>query len=242
MGQENKYDRIVLKLSGAMFAARGGRGISSGVVDKLATDIKLVKNETGVQLAIVVGARNVYPGHEGHIPEFEDPTQIHFIGMMATIVNTLVLQGKLENLEMKTIGLSALYVEGALEHYERRQAINYLEEDYTLVLAAGTGHPRLSTDMAAALRAAELAAGLLVKASKVKGVYDDDPKSNPRAKFLKETSTSQMLDKALQIIDPSALAFCRTNNKPIVVFNGGNFHELSRIIRGEKVGTLITPD
>lgn len=233
-----KYKRVLLKLSGESFCKPGGFGIDGNELQSLAKRI-LEICKLGPQTAIVVGAGNFIRGKN-----FSESTTIprntaDYMGMLSTIINGCALQENLEKLGQPTRVLSAIEVAAICEPFIRRRALHHLERGRIAILAGGTGNPFFTTDTCAALRASELEAELLIKATKVEGVYSDDPEKNPKAKLFEKLSYDEFLSKNLKIMDHSAISLCRENNIPIVVLNIFKKGNITKAIRGHQVGTLI---
>jgi uridylate kinase len=235
----SKYKRVLLKLSGESFCKPGGFGIDGQALASIAERVAEI-TKLGPQVAIVVGAGNFLRGEN-----FSQTSQIprntaDYMGMLATIINACALQETIEKLGQDTRVLSAIDVPAMCESFIRRRAIHHLELGRIAILAGGTGNPFFTTDTCAALRASELEVDLLIKATKVKGVYDDDPKKNPNAKLFEELSYDQVLSQNLRIMDHSAISLCRENNIPIIVLNIFEKGCLAKALSGEKVGTKIS--
>jgi len=237
-----KYGRVLLKLSGEAFAGRGGErkgGIDREAVGFIADEVASVVRETGVQIAIVVGGGNILRGARAEDIGVSRVTG-DFMGMLATMINALALQAHLEERGLTTRLMTAMAANQVAEPYIRRRAIRHLEKGRVVILAGGTGNPFFSTDTAAALRAAELAADALLKGTGVDGVYTSDPKIDPSARFLPELDYKMFLDQGLGVMDATAVQLARERKLPIIVFNIWEQAALVRIIRGEKLGSLIT--
>jgi len=236
---KSKYKRVLLKLSGESFCGPGEFGIDGPALQSLAERI-LEIYKLGPQVAIVVGAGNFIRGETfskaSHIPR----NTADYMGMLATIINSCALQETLEKLGQPTRVLSAIEVAAMCEPFIRRRALNHLELGRIAILAAGTGNPFFTTDTCAALRAAELDADLLIKATKVDGVYSDDPEKIPDANLFEKLSYNDLINKNLRIMDHSAISLCRENNIPIIVLNIFKKGNIAKAICGEKVGTLIS--
>lgn len=235
---KSKYNRVLLKLSGESFCGPGKFGIDGSSLESLANRIsELCK--LGPQVAVVVGAGNFIRGESfsqaSHIPR----NTADYMGMLATIINACALQETLEKSGQPTRVLSAIEVAAMCEPFIRRRAIRHLELGRVAILAAGTGNPFFTTDTCAALRAAELDADLLIKATKVDGVYSDDPEKNPEAKLFEKISYDDLINKNLRILDHSAVSLSRDNNIPIIVLNIFKKGNMTKAICGEQVGTLI---
>jgi uridylate kinase len=237
MGQ-CKYNRILLKLSGESFCQPGQSGIDGEALKSLAERIAEIC-KLGPQVAVVVGAGNILRGETfsktSHIPR----NTADYMGMLATIINACALQETLEKLGQPTRVLSAIEVAAICEPFIRRRALHHLECGRVTILAGGTGNPFFTTDTCAALRASELEVNLLIKATKVEGVYSDDPRKNPQATLFKELSYNDVLQQGLRIMDHAAVSLCQDNNIPIVVLNIFKKGNISKAICGQQVGTLI---
>ncbi len=238
MGQI-KYKRVLLKLSGESFCKPGGFGIDGEALESIAGRIAQIC-KLGPQVAIVVGGGNFLRGHtfskKSHIPR----NTADYMGMLATVINACALQETLERLDQPTRVLSAIEVAAICEPFIRRRCISHLDRGRVVILAGGTGNPFFSTDTCAALRAAELDAEIIIKATKVDGVYTDDPMENPQAKLIKELSYNEVLQQGLRIIDPAAISLCSENNIPIVVLNIFKKGNITKSLYGENVGTVIS--
>jgi len=235
---ESKYNRILLKLSGQSFCKPGEFGIDGPALESIAERISQIC-KLGPQVAVVVGAGNFLRGESfsqvSHIPR----NTADYMGMLATIINACALQETLERLGQPTRVRSAIEVPAMCEHFIRRRALRHLECGRVAILAGGTGNPFFTTDTCAALRASELDAGLLIKATKVQGVYSDDPEKNPDAELFQHLSYDQVLEKKLRIMDHSAITLCRDNNIPIIVLNIFEKGNMTKAICGQPVGTKI---
>jgi len=235
---ESKYKRILLKLSGQSFCKPGEFGIDGSALKSIAERIADIC-KLGPQVAVVVGAGNFLRGDAfskiAHIPR----NTADYMGMLATIINGCALQETLEKLGQPTRVLSAIEVAAMCEPFIRRRALRHLERGRVAILAGGTGNPFFTTDTCAALRASELDADLLIKATKVDGVYSDDPERNPNAEFLAKLSYKEVLTKNLRIMDHSAISLCRDNKIPIIVLNIFKKGNITKAICEEQVGTLI---
>lgn len=234
----SKYKRVLLKLSGESFCKPGGFGIDGQALASIAERIAEI-TKMGLQVAVVVGAGNFLRGEH-----FSQASQIprntaDYMGMLTTIINACALQETLEKLGQETRVLSAIDVPALCETFIRRRAIRHLERGRIIILAGGTGNPFFTTDTCAALRASELDVELLIKATKVKGVYNDDPKKNPNAVLFEELSYDQVLSQNLRIMDHSAISLCRDNKIPIIVLNIFEKGDIAKALSGEKVGTKI---
>ena len=234
----SKYNRILLKLSGQSFCKPGEFGIDGPALESIAERISQIC-KLGPQIAVVVGAGNFLRGENfsqvSHIPR----NTADYMGMLATIINACALQETLEKLGQPTRVLSAIEVPAMCETFIRRRALRHLERGRVAILAGGTGNPFFTTDTCAALRSSELDVDLLIKATKVQGVYSDDPEKNPDAQFFEQLSYDQVLEKKLRIMDHSAITLCRDNNIPIIVLNIFEKGDITKAICGEPVGTKI---
>ena len=232
-----KYHRILLKLGGEALAGPGGYGISPEQADFVANKVKAVK-DLGVEVALVIGGGNLWRGRAGLQHGMERATA-DYIGMIGTVMNALALQDALERMGIVTRALSAIEMRAVAEPYIRRRAIRHLEKGRVVIFAGGTGNPYFTTDTAGALRAMEIDADVLVKATKVDGVYDDDPQKNPDARKFDYLSYIEALNRQLKVLDATAISLCMDNSLPILVLNLWQADDLIRAIMGETVGTTI---
>lgn len=237
MSEEYKYKRVLLKLSGEALAGDVGYGIDPKVVEDLAIQLKEIV-EDGVELAIVVGGGNIFRGLAASATGM-DRSQADYIGMLATIMNALALQDAFERHNIYTRVQSAINMQEVSEPYIRRRAIRHLEKGRVVILAAGTGNPYFTTDTTAALRACELDAECLLKATKVDGVYDSDPNTNPDAQKFDVISYMEVLNRGLEVMDSTATSLCMDNNLPMIVFDLMVPGNIARALRGENVGTTV---
>ncbi len=237
MNQDYAYKRVLLKLSGEALAGGQGYGIDPKVVDDLAEQIAEIVND-GVQLAVVVGGGNIFRGLAGSA-EGMDRAQADYIGMLATVMNALALQDAFERHGVFSRVQSAINMQEVSEPYIRRRAIRHLEKGRVVILAAGTGNPYFTTDTTAALRACELDVDCLMKATKVDGVYDSDPKTNPQAERFDDISYMEILSRGLHVMDSTATSLCMDNEIPMIVFDLTQRGNISKALRGEDVGTVI---
>ncbi len=237
---KGKWDRVVLKVSGEAFAGDEGHGIDGHVVQEIARQIVKVRSEFDVELAVVVGGGNIWRGMVG-TGSGMDRAQADYMGMLATVINGLALQDTLEQLGQPTRVQTAIHMSQVAEPYIRRRAIRHLEKGRVVIFAAGTGNPFFTTDTTAALRAVEIEAGALLKGthSGIQGVYDDDPRANPKAKLLTEVSYIDVLQKGLKVMDSTAISLCMDNELPIVVFDLMGDGNVGSILAGEAVGTVV---
>jgi uridylate kinase len=233
-----KFRRILLKLSGESLASSNGFGIDPEQAEAIAERVKAV-HKMDVEVAIVIGAGNLWRGKQG-IDRGMDRATADYMGMLATVMNAMALMDALERTGVYTRVQSAIEMRAVAEPYIRRRAIRHLEKGRVVIFGAGTGNPFFSTDTAAALRAVEIDAGVLIKATKVDGVYDADPKKNPDAKKFDTLSHIDILNRRLEVMDSTAISLCMDNNLPILIVNLWDPSVLERALRGEKVGTLVT--
>lgn len=239
MAGEYKYKRVLLKLSGEFLAGDLGYGIDPKVVEDLALQIKELKSvEDDIQLAIVIGGGNIFRGLSASA-EGMDRSQADYIGMLATVMNALALQDAFERHGLYTRVQSAIGMQEVSEPYIRRRAIRHLEKGRIIILAAGTGNPYFTTDTTAALRACELDADCLMKATRVDGVYDSDPETNPNAKKFDTISYMEVLSQGLHVMDSTATSLCMDNHLPMIVFDLTVSGNIKRALRGENVGTTV---
>lgn len=237
MSNEYKYNRVLLKLSGEALAGDLGYGIDPKVVDDLAEQIADIVRD-GVQLAVVVGGGNIFRGVSG-ATEGMDRAQADYIGMLATVMNALALQDSFERHGVFSRVQSAINMQEVSEPYIRRRAIRHMEKGRVVILAAGTGNPYFTTDTTAALRACELDVDCLMKATKVDGVYDSDPKTNPNAQRFDNISYMEVLNRGLHVMDSTATSLCMDNHVPMIVFDLTEKGNISRALKGENVGTTV---
>ena len=236
--EQPKYSRILLKLSGEALGGQSGIGISPEAVQDMAQQIREVR-ELGVQVVLVVGGGNIFRGLSGSERGIERATG-DYMGMLATVINALALQDALEKLGVATRVQSAITMAQVAETFIRRRAVRHLEKGRVVIFGGGTGNPYFSTDTAAALRANEIGAEVVLKATKVDGIYDSDPKKNPNAKRYAQITYSEALQKQLKVMDSTAFSLCMDNKMPIIVFDFFRPHNLRRVVMGEKLGTLVT--
>jgi uridylate kinase len=233
------FKRVLLKLSGEALMGSLEYGTDPAQIERIANQVKEVRGND-VDVAIVVGAGNIYRGLEG-AAEGMDRATADYMGMLATVLNALTLQDALENVECDTRVMSAMAVTEVAEPYIRRRAIRHLEKGRVVIFAAGTGNPFFTTDTAAALRALEIhAEAILMAKNGVEGVYDADPREQPEADFLPEISHREAIERGLRVMDSTALSLCMDNDLPIYVFNMADERNIDRIVRGERVGTLVS--
>ena len=233
-----KYKRILLKLSGEAFLGKEPHGIDSSVCAHLARQIKDVR-KLGVEIAMVVGGGNIFRGAPRSKEFVMERTVADYMGMLATIINGLALQNALENQGVATRVMTAIQIHQVAEPYIRRRAIRHLEKKRVVILVAGTGSPFFTTDTAASLRSAEIDVDVLLKGTKVDGVYSADPMKYKNAKFFKSLNYKDVINKDLKIMDSTAITLCMENKLPIIVFNFMKKGNLKNVVLGKKVGTLI---
>lgn len=232
------FKRVLLKLSGEALAAGQGFGVDPVRVHEIAAEIKEV-NDLGVQIAIVVGGGNFFRGVAEQARDMDRVSADH-MGMLATVINALALQDALEKQGVYTRVMSAIEMNQVAEPFIRRRAIRHLEKNRLVIFAAGTGNPYFSTDSAASLRAMEIKADAILKATKVDGIYDADPMVVKDAKMFDQISYLEILKRGLKVMDATAISLCRDNNLPIVIFNLNKHGNIRRVITGEKVGSLVS--
>jgi uridylate kinase len=232
-----KYDRVLLKLSGEALMGDQSYGIDQKVVDTIAQEIKAALN-LGVEVAVVIGGGNIFRGLEASAKGMERASA-DYMGMLATVLNALALQNALERSGVMTRVQSAIEMRELAEPYIRRRAIRHLEKKRVVIFAAGTGNPYFTTDTAAALRAIEIGARIILKATKVNGVYSDDPMKNPKAKKFDSLTYIDLLRKGLKVMDATAISLCMDNKLPIIIFNLRQKGNIKKALRGEKIGTII---
>ncbi|MFZ5878753.1 MAG: UMP kinase [Chloroflexota bacterium] len=237
---ELKYKRILLKLSGEALSGPAGYGIDVTEAESIASRIKEI-HEMGVQVAAVIGAGNLWRGKQG-LDRGMDRATADYMGMLGTVMNALTLMDALERQGVMTRVQSAIEMRAVAEPYIRRRAIRHLEKNRVVIFSAGTGNPFFSTDTAAALRGTEMDVDVLIKATKVDGVYDSDPKKNPNAIKFDELSYIEVLNRRLEVMDSTAITLCMENNLPILVLNLWDSQALMQALRGEKSGTLVHGD
>jgi uridylate kinase len=233
-----KYKRVLLKLSGESLAEPGGYGIAPAQAKRIAELVKKVR-ETGVDVAIVIGAGNLWRGATGENTGMDRATA-DYMGMLATMMNALALMDALEQIDVTTRVMSAIEMRTVAEPYIRRRAIRHLEKGRVVIFGGGTGNPYFSTDTAAALRATEIGADVVIKATKVDGVYDRDPKIYADAVRFERLTHIETLSQRLNVMDSTAISLCMDNEMPILVLNLWEPGALMAALRGERVGTLVT--
>ncbi|MBK7114721.1 MAG: UMP kinase [Proteobacteria bacterium] len=234
------FNRILVKLSGEALMGSGDYGIEPAMLKRVAAELVEVSG-MGVQVAVVLGGGNIFRG-AGLARTGMDRVTADQMGMLATVINSLAMQDAVEALGARARVMSAIRINEVAEDYVRRRAVRHLEKGRIVIFAAGTGNPFFTTDSAASLRAIEIGADLLLKATKVNGVYSDDPMKNPAASRYEKLTFDRVLDDRLGVMDATAIVLCRDNRVPLRVFNLNNPGDLLRVVRGENVGTLVTND
>ena len=232
------FQRILLKISGEALAAHQGFGVDSAKIHSIAAELREV-HELGVQLALVVGGGNFFRGVSAHAKDMDRVAADH-MGMLATVINALAMQDALEKQNVMTRVMSAIEMNQVAEPFIRRRAIRHLEKDRVVIFAAGTGNPYFSTDTAAALRAMEIKADVIMKATGVDGIYDADPKLVANAKMFDQISYMDILKNGLKVMDSTAISLCKDNNLPIIIFNLHTHGNIKRAVTGEKIGSLVS--
>jgi len=235
---KTRYTRILVKLSGEALLGASDYGIDPAVLKRIAGELQDII-QMGVQVAVVVGGGNIFRG-AGLARAGMDRVAADHMGMLATVMNSLAMQDALEGLGMYARVMSAIRINEVCEDYIRRRAVRHLEKGRVVIFAAGTGNPFFTTDTAAALRAIEINADVLLKATKVNGVFSDDPMRNPAAVHYPKLTFDKVLSDKLNVMDATAIVMCRDNHLPLRLFNLNNSGDLTRIVRGEDVGTTVT--
>lgn len=233
-----KYRRILLKISGEILAGEQAYGIQPLVLENLAGELADV-SDRGVEVALVIGGGNIFRGIAASAKGMERASA-DYMGMLATVLNALALQNALERTGVATRVQSAIEMRQLAEGYIRRRAIRHLEKKRVVIFAGGTGNPYFSTDTAAALRAMEIGAEVIMKGTKVNGIFEADPVTNPKAKMFAELPFLSILNKNLKVMDSTAITLCMDNNLPLIVFNLKERGNLARIVQGDRIGTLVT--
>lgn len=232
-----KYGRVLLKLSGEVLMGQRSYGIDATTVDYMASEIKGI-HKLGIEVAVVIGGGNIFRGVEGSVKGMERATA-DYMGMLATVINALALQNALEKAGVPTRVQSAIEMRELAEPYIRRRAVRHLEKGRVVIFAAGTGNPYFTTDTAASLRAMEIGAEIILKATKVDGVYSADPFKYPDAKKFKKISYMDVLKKGLNVMDSTAISLCMDNALPIMVFNVRKKGNIKRVMEGKNIGTIV---
>ncbi|RME40130.1 MAG: UMP kinase [Planctomycetota bacterium] len=235
---ETRYRRVLLKISGESLCAPGAQGIDGGELERLTAELKKVV-DLGVQVAVVVGGGNLVRGHLIAKDSPIEETTGHYMGMLATVINALAVQDTLESMGVATRVQSALTVASVCEPFIRRRAIRHLEKGRVVIFAGGTGNPFVTTDTGAALRAAEIRAEVLMKATKVDGVYTADPEQDPSAERLEHVTYNEVIDQRLKVMDVSAVDLCQRAGIPIIVLDMKKPGNMSAVVQGHGTGTLI---
>ncbi len=234
---KTRYKRVLLKLSGEALAGDKAFGISPDVIERIANEVKVV-HELGVEIAIVLGGGNIFRGIAGTAQGMDRSTS-DYMGMLATVINSLALQDCLEKLGVYTRVMSAIEMHQLCEQYIRRRAVRHLEKSRVVIFAAGTGNPFFTTDTAASLRAMEVGAEVIMKATKVDGVFDADPMKVPGAKMYKSLDYIDVLKDNLKVMDSTAISLCMDHDLPILVFNLNTEGNFKRVVLGEEIGTFV---
>lgn len=234
------YQRILLKLSGESLAGESSCGMDPARLQQFASEIRDVCH-AGVQVAVVIGGGNIFRGLKGSLQGFDRQTG-DYMGMLATMINSLALQSALEGMNVKVKLMSAIDVPKLAEPANGLQAIKYLTEGFVVIFSGGTGNPYFTTDTASALRAVEIHANAMLKGTRVDGVYSDDPEKNPQAEKFDRITFREAYEKGLKIMDLTAFTLCEENNIPVVVFNMNRQGNLTRLLSGEKLGTIVSPE
>ena len=239
MADDLKYRRVLLKLSGEALAGDRGFGIEPSVVDRLTDEIKAVHEMEGVSLGVVIGGGNIVRGALAS-QKGMDRVQADYMGMLATIINALAVQDLLETKGVETRVMTAIRMEEVAEPYIRRRAMRHMEKGRVVIFAGGTGNPYFSTDTAAVLRAIEMESDVVIKATKVQGVYSADPSTDPEAEFIPSITYHEVMTRELAVMDAAAVSLCKDNDLPIIVLNLEHRGAVGEAIRGERVGTLVS--
>ena len=233
-----KYKRILLKLSGESLLGSQDYGIDPTVLAQYAQEVKSVVDQ-GVEVAIVIGGGNIFRGVQGAQGGVVDRATGDYMGKLATIINAMAIQGSFEKFGLITRLLSAIKMEQIGEPFIRRRAIRHLEKGRVVIFGAGTGNPYFTTDTAASLRAVEIEADIVLKGTRVDGIYDSDPEKNPTAKKYQQITFKEVYDLGLNVMDLTAITLCQENNKPIVVFDMNQPGNLLKLLQGDSIGTLV---
>ena len=232
-----RYNRILLKISGESLAAAGHYGVDTGKLRYYGEEIRKV-HALGIQTGIVIGGGNIFRGMQGASKGF-NRIQGDYMGMMATVINSMALQGELEANGVKAVILSGIAIDPICERASSSRAIEYLEQGYVVIFSAGTGNPFFTTDSCGALRAVEIKADMLLKGTRVDGVYDCDPEKNPKARKFDDLTFEEAYNRGLHIMDLTAFTLCRENNMPVIVFDINKPDNLRHLMQGMEIGTLI---
>ena len=234
-----KYNRILLKLSGESLMGDQNYGIDSARLSDYASEIKQIVDK-GIQVAVVIGGGNIYRGIQSEGAGF-DRVQGDYMGMLATIINGMALQSALESIDVQTRLLTAIRMEQVAEPYIRRKATRHLSKNRVVIFGGGTGNPYFTTDTAATLRAIEINADIIAKGTRVDGVYTSDPEKDESAQKIEQISIDEVYNKNLSVMDMTAFTLCKENKLPIIVFDINELDNLSKLAKGEKIGTFIEP-
>ncbi|NTU68130.1 MAG: UMP kinase [Chlorobiaceae bacterium] len=232
-----RYKRILLKISGEALAGEDGYGINASVLEAFAQEIRKA-HELGAEIALVVGGGNIFRGLSATAASM-DRVQADYMGMLATVINSMALQDALERQGIYTRLLTAIKMEQIAEPFIRRRAVRHLEKGRIVIFGAGTGNPYFTTDTAASLRAIEIEADVIIKGTRVRGVYDSDPEKNPNAEFFPRISYFDVIRKNLRVMDMTAITLCRENSLPIVVMDMNVKGNFTNLLQGEPIGTLV---
>lgn len=232
-----KYKRVLLKLSGEALMGSGSYGIDPDRLNEYAEEIKHA-NQLGAEIAIVIGGGNIFRGLKG-ASQGMDRVQGDYMGMLATVINSLALQGALENQGLQTKLLSGLHIDPMAELMSRKRATEYLSQGKVVIISGGTGNPFFTTDTASALRAVEIEADVILKGTRVDGIYTADPEKDPNAIKFETITFDEVYEKELKIMDLTAFTLCKENNLPIIVFDMNKSGNLAKVLKGENVGTLV---
>jgi uridylate kinase len=238
MDEDLKYRRVLLKLSGEALAGAQGFGISPPVVDRLTDEVRQL-HELGATLGLVIGGGNIVRGTKAS-EQGMDRVSADYMGMLATVINALALQDLLERKGVETRVMTAIRMEALAEPYIRRRALRHLEKERVVIFAGGTGNPYFSTDTAAVLRAIEMEADVLIKATKVSGVFTADPEKDPEAEFIPRLSFQDVIARELRVMDAAAVSHCKENGLPIIVLDINQPGALAAVLRGHEMGTLVS--
>jgi uridylate kinase len=234
-----KYKRVLLKLSGEALMGEMQYGIDPKILEQYAQDVKTVA-EAGVEVAIVIGGGNIFRGVSGVAGGLVERAQGDYMGMLATVINSMALQGALEKIGLKTRLLTAIHMEQIAEPFIRRRAIRHLEKGRVVIFGAGTGNPYFTTDSAAALRSVEIGANLVLKGTRVDGIYTADPEKDPSATRFDQISFDEVYARGLNVMDMTAITLCQENKMPIVVFDMNKEGNFLKVCKGEDVGTTVS--
>ncbi|MDG1159808.1 MAG: UMP kinase [Flavobacteriales bacterium] len=232
-----KYHRVLLKLSGEALMGEKNYGIDNKVLKQYASEVKAIV-EAGVEVAIVIGGGNIFRGVQAEEGGMER-TQGDYMGMLATMINAMALQAALESMDVSTRLQSAIEMKQIAEPFIRRRAIRHLEKGRVVIFGAGTGNPFFTTDSAASLRAIEIDANVILKGTRVDGIYTEDPEKNPDAERFETITFNEVFEKGLKVMDMTAFTLCNENELPIIVFDMNESGNLMRVIKGEQIGTLV---